>query len=148
MFLVTTRKINEFKMINPSHFGCTNSTMLTGLRQMYIDSSCPNLGIGIKISNGSINSPIIDPNEGCFLVKFTFLLQLHLKLGTNWKKTPRNLFMFFFFDDTVEKVVLRFEGEKGQDAIYEITLCQYLDPEKKLLTDPSIRLLCVAHPAP
>ena len=84
-------------MINPSHFGCTNSTMLTGLRQMYIDSSCPNLGICIKISNGSIDSPITDPNEGCFLVKFTFLLQLHLKLGTNWEKTPKNLFMCFLW---------------------------------------------------
>ena len=42
---------------------------------------------------------------------------------------------------------MRFEGEKGQDAIYEIPLCQYFDPEQKLPIDPSIRFLCVAHPA-
>ena len=30
---------------------------------------------------------------------------------------------------TEEKVAVRFEGEKGQDEIYEITLCNYLDPE-------------------
>ena len=75
--------MNEFKMTNPSHFGSIKSTILTGLRQMYIDSFCPNLGMGIKISNGSINSPMIDPKEVCFLVKCTFLLQ-HIinKLGT------------------------------------------------------------------
>ena len=70
------------------------------------------------------------------------------KIGDKLEKNTKESFHVFFFDDTVEKVVLRFEGEKGQDAIYEITLCQYLDPEKKLPTDPSIRLLCVAHPAP
>ena len=39
-----------------------------------------------------------------------------------------------------------FEGEKGQDAIYEITLCKYLHPENEPSIDPSIRFLCVAHP--
>ena len=71
------------------------------------------------------------------------------KIGDKLEKNTKESFhVFFFFDDTVEKVVLRFEGEKGQDATYEITLCQYLDPEKKLPTDPSIRFLCVAHPVP
>ena len=114
---------------------------------MYIDSFCPNLGMGIKISNGSINSPIIDPKEGCFLVKCTFLLQhIILKIGDNLKKNTKESFHVFSFDDTEEKVAVRFEGEKGQDAIYEITFFQYLDPENKLLIDPSIKFLCVAHP--
>ena len=114
---------------------------------MYKDSFCPNLGMGIKISNGSINSPIIDPKEACFLVKCTFLLQhIILKIGDNLKKNTKESFHVFSFDDTEEKVAVRFEGEKGLDAIYEITLCQYLDPEQKLSIDPSIRFLCVAHP--
>ena len=61
--------------IHPSHFECIKSTILTGLGQMYIDSSCPNLGIAIKISNVSLNPAIIDPNEGLCLVKSNFLPQ-------------------------------------------------------------------------
>ena len=51
----------------------------------------------------------------------------------------------FSFDDMEEKVVVRFEGKKGQGAIYEITLCKYLDPKNELPIDPNIRFLCVAH---
>ena len=51
----------------------------------------------------------------------------------------------FSFDDTEEKVAVRFEGEKGQDAIYEITLSKHLDPENEPPIDPGIRFLCVAH---
>ena len=102
--------------------------------------------IGIKISNVPINSAIIGPNGGCCLVKSTFLLQ-HIipKIGDNLKNPPKNLFMFSF-DDTEEKVAVRFESEKGQDTIYEITLGQYSDPENRLPIDPSIRFSCVAHP--
>ena len=43
---------------------------------------------------------------------------------------------------TEEKVVVRFENKKGQDAIYEITLCQYLDPDNELPINPNKRFLC------
>ena len=62
------------------------------------------------------------------------------------KKPIKEAFYAFSFDDTEEKVAVKFEGEKGQDAIYEITLCQYLNPENELPIDPRIRFLCVAHP--
>ena len=139
--------MSEFMTIHPSHFGFTESTILTRLRQMYIDSSCPNLGIGIKISNMSIKPAIIDPNEGCCLVNCTFLLQ-HIipKIGDNLKKNTKEYFHVFSFDATEEKVAVRFEVKKDQDVIYEIKLRQYLDPENELLIDPSIRFLCVAHP--
>ena len=132
MFWLTTTKMSKFITIHLSHFGCIKSTILTGLRQMHIDSSCPNLGICIKISNVSINSAIIDSSEGCCLVRCSFLLQ-HIipKIGDKLKKTTKEPFYVFSFDDTEEKVVMRFEGEKGQDATYEITLCQYLDPANK-----------------
>ena len=52
----------------------------------------------------------------------------------------------FSFDDTEEKVVVRFEGETGQDAIYEVKLCKYLNPENELPIGPSIRFLCVVNP--
>ena len=51
--------------IHPSHFGWIKSAVLTGLRQMYIDGSCPDLGIGIKVLDVSVGLSVIDPNEGC-----------------------------------------------------------------------------------
>ena len=112
--------------IHPSHFGCIKSAVLKGLEQVYIDGFCPGLGIGIKVSDVSEGSPVIDPNEGCCITRCTFLLTFHV----------------FSFDDTEEKVAVKFEGESGQDAS---TLCKYLDPENELPTESSIRLLCVAH---
>ena len=43
------------------------------------------------------------------------------------------------FDDTEEKVAMRFEDENGQDAIYEITKCKYCNPENELPVDLRIR---------
>ena len=63
MFLLKTTKMSEFLTIHLSHFGCIKSAVLTGLRQMYIDGSCPSLGIGTKISGLSVDSSVIDPNE-------------------------------------------------------------------------------------
>ena len=114
---------------------------------MYIDSSCPGLGIGIKISDVSIGPSVIDPNEGCCITRCTFLLTHIISgIGDKLKKPTKKYFHVFSFDDTEEKVAVRFEGEKVQDAIYEITLCRYLDPDNQLPIDPSIGFLCVAHP--
>ena len=126
----------EFMTIHPSHFGCVKSSILTWLKQMYIDSSCPNLAIGIKISDVSIGPSIIDPNEGCCITRCTFLLT-HIipRAGDKLKKPTKKSFHVFSLDDTEEKFAVRFEGEKGQDAIYEITLCRYLDPENELPMD-------------
>ena len=92
---------------------------------MYIESSCPNLDIGIKISNVFINPAVIDPNKGFCITRCTFLLS-HIisKAGDKLKKPTKEPFYVFSFDDTEEKVAVRFKGEKGQDAVYEITLCQ------------------------
>ena len=68
------------------------------------------------------------------------------RAGDKLKRPTKKSFHVFSFDDKEEKVAVRFEGEKGQDAIYEITFFQYLDPENKLLIDPGIKFLCVAHP--
>ena len=46
-----------------------------------------------------------------------------------------NSFYVFSFDDTEEKVAVRFRGKKVQDVIYDITLCKYLDPDNELLID-------------
>ena len=112
---------------------------------MYIDSSCPGLGIGIKISDVSIGSSVIDPNEGCCIAKCTFLLS-HIipRAGDKLEKPTKKSFHMFSFDDTEEKVAVRFEGDDS--FTYTVTLCQYLDPENELPIDPSRRFLCVAHP--
>ena len=138
--------MSEFMTIHPSHFGCIKSTVLAGMRKMYMDSSCPNLGVGIKISDVSIGPSVIDPNEGFCITRCTFLLShIILKAGDKLKKPTKRSLHVFSFNDTEEKVAVRFEGGKGQDAIYEITLCRYLEPENELPIDPSIRFLCVAH---
>ena len=148
MFLLATTKMSEFMTIDPSHFGCIKSTVLVGLRKMYIDSPCPNLGIGIKISDASIDPSVIDPDQGCCIMRCTFLLtHIFPRVGDKLKMPTKEPFYAFSFDDTEEKLAVRFEGEKDQDEIYEIILCQYLDPENELPINPSIRFLCVAHPA-
>ena len=68
------------------------------------------------------------------------------RAGDRMKKPTKKSFHVFSFDDTEEKVAMRFEGEKGQDEIYEVTLCKYLDPHNELPIDQTIRLLCVANP--
>ena len=145
MFLLRTTKMSEFMTIYPSQLGCVKSSILTGLRRMYIDSFCPNLGIGIKISVASIGPSVIDPNEGCCITRCTFLLS-HIipKAGDKLKKPTKEPFYVFSFDDTEEKVAVRFEGDDS--LTYKVTLCQYLDPENELPIDSSIRFLCVAHP--
>ena len=144
MFLLTTTKISEFITIHPSHFGCIKSTILAGLRKMYRDSSCPSLGIGIKISDVLIGPSVIDPNEGCCITRCTFLLS-HIipKVGDKLKKPTKEPFYVFSFNDTAEKVAVRFEGDDS--LTYTVTLCQYLDPDNKLPIDSNIRFLCVAH---
>ena len=134
--------------IHSSHSGCIKSIILEGLRKMDIDSSCPGLGIGIKISDVTISHLVTDPNEGCCITRCTFLLK-HIipRAGDKLKKPTKGPFYVFSFDNTEEKVAVRFDGKKGQDQIYVITLCQYLDPENELPIDQSIRFLCVAHPA-
>ena len=143
MFLQT--KMSDFITIHPSHFGCIKSTILAGLRKMYIDSSCPNLGTGMKISDVSIGPSVIDSNEECSITRCTFLLT-HIipRAGDKLKKPTKEPFCVFSFDDAEEKVAVRFEGDDS--LTYTVTLCQYLGPENKLPIDPSIRFLRVAHP--
>ena len=144
MFLQTTTKMSEFITIHRSHFGCIKSAVLAGLRQMYIDGSCPGIGIGIKISDVSVGPAVIVPDEGCYIARCIFLLT-HIipRAGDNLKRLTKKSFRVFLFDDIEEKVAAKFEGEKGQDAIYETRLCRYLDSENELPIDPSIRIFCV-----
>ena len=102
MFLLTTTKMSEFMTIHPSHFGCIKSTVLVGLRKMYTDSLCPNLGIGIKISDMSIDPSVVDPDEGCCITRCIFLFQ-HIipRVGDKLKMPTKESFYVFSFDDTI-----------------------------------------------
>ena len=97
MFLLTTTKMSEFITIHPSHFQCIKSTILAGLKQMYIDRSCPNLGIGIKISDVSTDPSVIDPSKRFCITRCTFLLS-HIipKAGDELKNPPKNLSTSFY----------------------------------------------------
>ena len=93
--------MSEFMMIHPFHFGCIKSTILTGLRQMYIDGLSPSLGVGIKISGLSIGLSVIDPNEGCCITRCTFLLTYIIpRAGDKLKRHTKKSFHMFSFDDT------------------------------------------------
>ena len=61
--LANNHKMSEFMLLHPSHFRCIKSAVSTGLRKMYIDGSCPGLGIDIKISGLSVGPAVIDPNR-------------------------------------------------------------------------------------
>ena len=152
MFLPTITRMSEFVMLYPSQFGCAKSSILTRLNPMYIDSSCPNLDIGIKIPSMCINSTVIDPKEWCCVARCTFLLRhIIANPGDKLKKPTKKSFHVFSFDDTEEKVAVRFEGEGSQGgegshgSTNAVTLCHYLDPDNKLPIDPSIRFLCVSR---
>ena len=81
------------------------------------------------------------------ITRSTFLLtHIIQRAGDRLKRPTKKSFYVFSFDDTEEKFAVRFEGEKGQDAVYEVTLCKYLYLDNELTIDQSIRLLCVAHP--
>ena len=112
MFLQTTLKISGFMTIHPSHFGCIKSAALTRQRQMYIDGSCPGLGVGTKTSDVSVGPSVIDPNKGCCITRCTFLLTHVIPWGGDKLKKPtKESFHVFSFDDTEEKVAVRFEDE-------------------------------------
>ena len=114
---------------------------------MYIDSSCPGLSVGVKISGLLLGPLVIDPNKGCCITTYTFLLTDIIPRASDKLRRPtKKSFYVFSFDDTEKKVAVRFEGDKNQDAVYEITFCKYLDPDNKLPIEPSIKFLCVAHP--
>ena len=103
MFLLTATKMSEFMTINPSHFG---------LKQLYIDSFCQSLGIVIKISDVSVGPSATDTNEGCCSTRCTFLLT-HIipRARDNLRRPAKKSFHMLSFDDTEEKVAVRFEGE-------------------------------------
>ena len=98
--------------IHPSHFGCIKSAALTRQRQMYIDGSCPGLGVGTKTSDVSVGPSVIDPNKGCCIARCTILLTHVIPWGGDKLKKPtKESFHVFSFDDTEEKVAVRFEDE-------------------------------------
>ena len=92
-------------MLHPSQLGCVKSSILTWLKQMDIDSSCPNLGIGIEISGVHVGPAIIEPNEGCCITRCRFLLS-HIipKAGDKLKKPTKKPLYVFSFNDIEEKV--------------------------------------------
>ena len=77
---------------------------------------------------------------------YIFVDEYHSQGRGQAERPTKKSFHVFSFDDKEEKVAVRFEGEKGQDATYEITLCKYLDPDNQLPIGQGIRSLCVAHP--
>ena len=91
--------MSEFMTIHPSHFECIKLAVLTGLRQMYTDGSCPSLGIGIKISGVSLGPSVIDPNKGCyfyFLRTYIFIDAYHSQGWGRVEKTHQEIFLGVF----------------------------------------------------
>ena len=77
---------------------------------MYIGGSCQGLGIGIKVSGVLVGLSVIDPDEGCCITRRTFLLTYIIpRAGDKLKRPTKKYFHVFSFDDTEEKVVVRFQ---------------------------------------
>ena len=107
-------KMSEFMTIHPSQFGCIKSAVLTGLKEMYIDGFGPILGIDIKISDVSVGPAVVDPNEGSCSTRCTFLsTRIIPRTRDKLKRSTKKSFHMILLDNTEEKVVVRFEGEKG-----------------------------------
>ena len=115
-------RMSECVILHPSRSGCVKSSILTRLKQMHIDSSCPNLGIDSEISDVHVSSAIIDSNKGCCVAMCTFLLT-HIipNFGGKLRKPTKKSFHIFLFDNTEEKVAVRFEGEDS--LTYTVILC-------------------------
>lgn len=150
-----TRLIEEI-VIPPSSLGDIRGAVHVKLRQMYIDMSCPHLGIGINISAVRVDNITIDPNSGECIAKVIFTLEHVIPtLGQiiarpsdecQKLKTGEVLHIVSFGEHTSEKVAIGFRGTANQ---YEITLCQYVDHSAcgsdQLPLDPSIRFVCIAE---
>ena len=122
MFSPKITRISEFVILHPSQSGRVKSSILTRLKQMHIDSSFPNLGIDTEMSDVHVSSAIIDSNERCCVAMCTFLLT-HIipSFGGKLRKPTKKSFHIFLFDNTEEKVAVRFEGEDS--STYTVTLC-------------------------
>ena len=70
---------------------------------MYIDSSCPSLGMVIKTSDVSVGPSVNDPNQGCYITRCKFLLtDIISRAGNKYKRPNKKSFHGFSFDDTEE----------------------------------------------
>ena len=135
---------DEEVIVPPSHLGDVKRSVSVRLRQMYIDMSCPRLGIGLDITDVHVGFMILDPNSGACMADVIFTLKHVIPIvGTRIHKPTGSTadLELATFDDTCEKIADRFEGEALQ---YEVTLCQYIDHSSQLPIDPSIRFVCIA----
>ena len=68
-------ELSEEIVIPPSHLGDIVGSVCAKLHQMYIDMSCPRLGIGLDVSNIKIGLITIDPNNGACVAQVIFTLK-------------------------------------------------------------------------
>ena len=137
--------MSEEVVVHPSHLGNIPGNVQMQLRQMYIDMSCPRLGIGLKVLSVVINSTILDPDSGECVVDVNFTLE-HVapRVGQIVRKygdAEEAKLIMIDFEGTDEKVAVSFEGVGSE---YEVTLSQYVDHSCKLSIDPYIRFVCIA----
>ena len=66
---------------------------------------------------------------------YIFINAYHFRAGDKLRRPTKESFHVLSFDDTEEKVAVRFEGDQDQDVIYEITLYKYLNPDNELPID-------------
>ena len=127
MFEPVKTRLTEEIVIPPSCLGDVEGNVQMQLRQMYIDVSCPQLGIGLNVDLEKVKSILFDPNSGECVASVVFTLRHVIpKLGQIITKKPNESddFQAFSFEETDEKVAVVFRG----DALkYEITLCEFFD---------------------
>lgn len=147
MFKSTLTRLAETVVVLLSHLGNVKSSVLTSLWQMYIDLSCPNLGIGLNMKSVRIKGVFLDVDNGNCMADVTFVLRHVVPVIGSIIKKPeeshkQNDLEVVLFDETTEKVAVRFQ-DGGQDDAYKDTLYQYFDPWSELSIDPAIRFVCI-----
>ena len=63
MFTPMFTKTTEIVLIPPSDLVCLRSSILTSLRQMYIDLSCSRLGISLNVKDMKTRSIVVNPEN-------------------------------------------------------------------------------------
>ena len=162
MFDKLKTSLREMVVIPPCQLGCVGGCVFKNLREMYIELSCPRLGIGLDIGKIDVNVVKIDANSGDCVADVTFDLYHVIPIIGNVIEKPDfyspSQAHVVEFEETTEKIAISFKDDDDDDddddelqgprgkKKFEITLCQYLDPSCELHIDPSIRFVCIAKP--
>lgn len=152
MFGTKSTKLSETITVPPDHYGNVAGFVRSKLRNMFVDTCCPLLGIGTDIKNADTQSVVLDAESGDSVTTVNFVLK-HIKPEVGdvierplENKDQEDVVEYDYSDLISPKIIVSYDGFNDKDFLYEITLCQYIDLYSNLLPDSSVRFVCIASP--